>query len=365
MPHYGSCSVFCFLCSLGTSLLCGKLLRLLLTVPAFVAPCASYTKDIDRLDIERWEPQTKEEHLVGADLWHKAQTHKQREATFRKYGVRYSVLNLLRYRDPVRHTVLGVMRNVCEGLLQNHFRRQWGINAIMKQKGSNAGANTELPPPLGSDEDDDISLDDDDLDMTAEVAALEEEREEAALANAGPPVDLAAERSRYQHTVDANYDVSCIFQRAEFSRLRESMDEVQVPSWVERLPSDLGYASTGRLKADAWFNLYTIFLLLTLGTLWLQDSSNERNTALFDNFANLVTAANIAGAYSVTVIEADQYLRAYKAFRQGLKALFPHSKAVPNHHFAMHIAELLQYWGPLMYVSEWPGERVIGTLESH
>jgi hypothetical protein len=48
------------------------------------------------------------------------------------HGVRWSSLHRLDYRDPVNHTVLGMMHNWIEGILQHHARIKWGIGDAVK-----------------------------------------------------------------------------------------------------------------------------------------------------------------------------------------------------------------------------------------
>ena len=66
-----------------------------------------------------------------------APTLEMRKTLLKATGVRFSVVQQLSYHDPVHHTVLGIMHNWLEGILQHHARVKWGIGAI-------AGKKTEL-----------------------------------------------------------------------------------------------------------------------------------------------------------------------------------------------------------------------------
>lgn len=70
---------------------------------------------------------------VGRD-YRDAPTLEMRKMLLKATGVRFSVVQQLSYRDPVRHTVLGIMHNFLEGILQHHARDKWGIGAIAGKK---------------------------------------------------------------------------------------------------------------------------------------------------------------------------------------------------------------------------------------
>ncbi|KAI7950888.1 hypothetical protein MJO29_009562 [Puccinia striiformis f. sp. tritici] len=77
-------------------------------------------------------PRTKESHLEQAKNWKEADTLGIKNTLRKKSGVRWSELNLLPYRDPVNHVALGVMHNWIEGVLQHHWRIQWGFEKVQE-----------------------------------------------------------------------------------------------------------------------------------------------------------------------------------------------------------------------------------------
>jgi hypothetical protein len=76
-----------------------------------------------------------------------------------------------------------------------------------------------------------------------------------------------------------------------------------------------------------------------------------------------VICTNIVCRFITTNDLADLYLVHYIRYRSVLAKLFPHGGLRPNHHYAMHIALLLKFWGPLMASSEFPYERHNGTFQ--
>ncbi len=82
-----------------------------------------------------------------------------------------------------------------------------------------------------------------------------------------------------------------------------------------------------------------------------------------NNFYDLITCTNIVCAYAVTPGSADTYLDHYIKYRESCQILFPNIGSRPNHHYAMHNPELMKFWGPMMPLSEFGGERLNGHLQ--
>lgn len=153
-----------------------------------------------------------------------------------------------------------------------------------------------------------------------------------------------------------------VFNEEALSKIYECITNAVVPTWITRLPQNLGEKSHGKLKADQWYTLFTIFLPMVLPELWLA-SGKHHDSALLDNFHDLVMCTNIIGSYTTSNAAADNYLHHYIRYRQTSKILFPIVATRPNHHFAMHNAELMKFWGPLPMLSEFPFEQHNGTLQ--
>jgi hypothetical protein len=153
--------------------------------------------------------------------------------------------------------------------------------------------------------------------------------------------------------------VTSIFTSAELSRIHSCLSDTVIPSWLERPPTNLGNKSHGGLKADQWLKLFIVFLPLILPEMWL----DKKHRSLLDNFYDLVACTNLVCAHSVSPASADLYLKLYIQYRKSSKSLFPTIRSRPNHHYAMHNGELMKFWGPLIKVSEFSGERHNGSLQ--
>jgi hypothetical protein len=88
---------------------------------------------------------------LAAEEWRQAQTKVQHKEIYDEHGVRYSSLHKLHYRDQVQHTVLGMMHNWIEGILQHHTHVKWGIGIISAKNDSVPEDNTTPPAtPTGN-----------------------------------------------------------------------------------------------------------------------------------------------------------------------------------------------------------------------
>lgn len=143
--------------------------------------------------------------------------------------------------------------------------------------------------------------------------------------------------------------------------------KIITPSWVTSVPSNLGAASHGKLKADQWRALGTVHLPLSLIRLWSDaDPSNPRSVRcrqILDVTISLMSAVAIATSSVVSKDTPDAYLKHMLAYLNGIKTLFPEYKLHPNHHMALHLREFLRLFGPVHSWWTFPFERLIGALQ--
>jgi hypothetical protein len=305
---------------------------------------------------------------------------------FSIHGVRWSSLNRLLYRDPVCHTVLGLMHNWIEGILQHHARKNWGIGVPSSNKSETQEKDTTIPSPSQTDNFDmDVDFDmlyDELNDLQAESLQCKDtpshlkrfhSQESDQVSHDGssgsPDEDFwpDSESDSDDENIDENIDdekekVKCIFDATTMSKIHACISNVVIPSWIARPPVNLGEKSHGKLKADNWLTLFTIFLPLVLPEIWLA-STSKHHEALLDNFYDLVTCTNLVCSHIVSSASADKYLNQYIKYRLSSRHLFPNINTRPNHHYAMHNADLMKFWGPLIKISEFAYERHNGTLQ--
>ena len=139
------------------------------------------------------------------------------------------------------------------------------------------------------------------------------------------------------------------------------------PSWLASVPSNLGSASHGKLKADQWRVLASVYLPISLIRLWWSaepgNARSERCRKILDITVSLLSAVSIATSRVTSPQHADLYLQHMQAYLTGLKALFPDFKFVPNQHMALHLQDYLLLYGPVHSWWAFPFECMIGTLQ--
>ncbi|MBW0513889.1 hypothetical protein O181_053604 [Austropuccinia psidii MF-1] len=137
----------------------------------------------------------------------------------------------------------------------------------------------------------------------------------------------------------------------------------------------MGSSSHGSLKDAEWDPLYKFYILfLTLSQQMSLDEQNSPNTQikmhkseeleneLTKNTFHFISAIKIATSWTVSMYDVTAFSEHWKRFHLSNKHLFPKQKSKPNHHFADHIPELFQCWGPEQASAPWGYERLIGVV---
>lgn len=149
--------------------------------------------------------------------------------------------------------------------------------------------------------------------------------------------------------------------------IRKDIRNILTPSWCSSVPSSLGNASHGKLKADQWRTLGTLHLPLSLIRLWgTIDPSNDRSIRCYKILKvtmSLLSAVIIATSRITSKDHASAYLLHMREYIEGVKALFPDYEFRPNHHMSFHISEFLILFGPVQSWWTFPFERLIGALQ--
>ncbi|KAJ7145490.1 hypothetical protein C8R46DRAFT_1045505 [Mycena filopes] len=287
----------------------------------FCSYCKLKRKHIDRVDCENFEPRVGWEVLGAATAWLNAKTQKERKAIFAEHGTRWSAFHRLSYRDAVRHTVLGVMHGWIEGNLQHHARLKWGIGSDFPSGGGSAFDDAS------SDSDTEMM----DVDQDALAAELEDLHRDSFVHDSAPASlsrrtsfhfipesqdDVVGEQEDDEEE-DEEEDEDAIYERERPSQkvfdsetmaiIHAGLAGVVIPAWIDRPPVNLGEKAHGKLKADNWFVLFSIFFPLIIPALWYGPSSSERERKLLNNFHDLIGATNILCSYATSPAEADEY----------------------------------------------------------
>ncbi|KAH7066016.1 hypothetical protein BKA62DRAFT_679474 [Auriculariales sp. MPI-PUGE-AT-0066] len=233
-------------------------------------------------------------HSSAAAAYGAAKTIEAHRLLLRDSGVRNLPLHRLSYRDHVRHTVLGVMHNIMEGVLQHHVRVKLGMTVDSPFTRS---LDEDRPVPTVLANTSRVERHEVPIDVVEEAEA---EREVTHL------------RLELQNVAGGSHELGRCFRCTNQSALSlpsssgsedseylpdsdAQMDTIQMlvhPTWFEPPPHNLGEKTHGKLKAIVWFNLMAKVFPLILVERWTSNAT-ARNTSLLANFHHLISATNI------------------------------------------------------------------------
>jgi len=352
--------------------------------------------------------------------WRASETVTGREQIEAQFGVKWSALYELDYWRPQKHVVLGYMHNWNEGILKDHLRTLWGIgrdgghtesanqrladeqfdDADMEESGSELGdlakeqeewdkiqakirqSNPPRSQTPSTDGDGDIELN---LPKTPPRSSMILDPQTPTPRNPQPGVQSTPRQPQHGRKLRRRIrrvDYSDPYQDSDsddenhvevppgvftmtsdqLRRIREAIRDVLIPTWVNRPPTNLGDAAHGKLKAEEFYTLFALVFPLIIPELWHGGSPTDRK--MLENFHHLVICTNIVCSYQTSSADAALFADRYTEYRRGLHILFPQWPSVPNTHWAMHNPSFLNYWGPLAPLSEFPGERLVGDLQT-
>lgn len=272
----------------------------------FCSWCKAQKSELQNLEVG---PIREKRHtLAQAQRWNETNSVAAKERLVKKTGVRWSQLNRLPYWNPVMNISLGVMHNWFEGVLQHHFRYRWGFDG--KNNSSDESSNVK-----------------DSLEVV---------------------------------------DHKCWSDSSKKSFLH-LISEICVPTGVTRMPKGLGTAKNGKLKASEWHSLFAIHVPLASIDLFFDGNNPDecKYPVCFDNLCALVRCTHLAGAKKVHTKDSTDFDNEYQKYLKTSEVLYPNLKALPNHHYALHLGTQLSWWGPLTQVAEFAGERLIGVVQKY
>ncbi|MBW0522035.1 hypothetical protein O181_061750 [Austropuccinia psidii MF-1] len=90
--------------------------------------------------------------------------------------------------------------------------------------------------------------------------------------------------------------------------------------------------------------------------------SKELENELTKTTFHLLSAIEIATSWTDSMDDVTAFAEHWKKIRLSNQQLFPKNKSKPNHHFADHIPELFQFWGPAQASATWGYECLIGVF---
>ncbi|POW10331.1 hypothetical protein PSTT_06172 [Puccinia striiformis] len=178
----------------------------------------------------------------------------------------------------------------------------------------------------------------------------------------------ATEEEDDHSDIELNQGPGGLFTEMDMNLFRSTMTEIVLPTTIGCIPSQLGKAKCGKLKASQWYVLFVYVIPLIITDIFVSDIDKidpKSNLALImENIACLVQCTHIVNSRSVKIVHTQRFEDSYRRYNQTSKKIFENLTINPNHHYALHIPEQIKLWGPLGEVAEWTGERLIGKMHS-
>ena len=378
----------------------------------FCSFCQLPRSQIKEYRRSKWPRRTRAKHQCYAEEWKNAKTEAEREAAFKKHGIRWSELLRLPYWDPTRFALVDAMHNLFLGDLRHHCREFWGIDikdksdtakvhphtpeeqatwlqnvaTFIKQESSKkldrarkgylaavAELNGAVSPAAGFTKRDYIDallawvrngLSSHLSGVTSEYVSPSQwkDNRDKGIDIRLPPV--FEESTRDFHLQRDRYDVSKfrILDQDTLFTIRTDILNTIIPSWMQRVPKNFGSPSHGKLKADQWRTGCLVNLVITLVRLWGVSTATPRQRMLLENFLNLVRATDLATRRTMDQSRVEKFDRYMTLYVSGLVETFKHP-LVPNHHLSLHLRECLELFGPVHAWWAFPFERYNGILQ--
>jgi len=114
----------------------------------FCTFCLTTIHDIEDLNKAGWPLRDLSKHLHYAKLWKDSASEADRQALFRKHGIRWSALLDLPYWNPILFSVVDTMHSTYLGMIHSHCRRIWGTDiSVEGGDGSVLQSKKSIPRP--------------------------------------------------------------------------------------------------------------------------------------------------------------------------------------------------------------------------
>ncbi|KAI6024144.1 hypothetical protein PISMIDRAFT_25540 [Pisolithus microcarpus 441] len=156
---------------------------------------------------------------------------------------------------------------------------------------------------------------------------------------------------------------SRVLGRTTLASIWGDIDHLHIPSWLAPVPRKAGSSRHGKLSADQYQTLFTVNLPFTLGRLWGTKEPDSMEYRMFANFMDLVSAVKLAMRRTMTADRVSKYRFYMKRYLLTLLDLYPGLCLSPTHHICLHLADLLEDFGPAHAWRCFPFERYNGMLQ--
>ena len=153
------------------------------------------------------------------------------------------------------------------------------------------------------------------------------------------------------------------------ARIREVIRDTDTPSWLSGVPHNFGDAIAGNLKANEWRTMATVYLPISLVSLWGEGTTHRSPFVeaslrqVLDHTMALVSAVSLACARTMTNYRMLAYQNCITQWVGDLPQIHPNSKKRTNFHMAIHVYDFLRLFGPVRSWWSFPFEHLVGQLQ--
>jgi hypothetical protein len=152
---------------------------------------------------------------------------------------------------------------------------------------------------------------------------------------------------------------SSLITRSDLEEIQADISKVVVPSWFTKITPEFGEIFNGKLKADEWRSLFTVYLPLTLTRLW---ASSRRHRLHLKSLLILSIIVNIACSTTLSSALRRCFDDAIQLYLQIIR-MENGCSLVTNHHLSLHLSNIMERFGPCRSYWAFPYERLIGKLQ--
>jgi hypothetical protein len=112
-------------------------------------------------------------------------------------------------------------------------------------------------------------------------------------------------------------------------------------------PTTFGLKRHGSLTAAQWYNTCCFNLLITLTRLWGNHIFPDVESQWLQNYWHLCSLIRIAHLRSLEQSDIERFRFHCRQYVVSFARLFPTAMIRPSHHYLLHMADQMEWFGPL------------------
>lgn len=357
----------------------------------FCSQCYITLDDIDEIDMSVYKDRHPVSYKAQSQTWLDATSAFDCNELVRDNGVRYTPFSDLPYWNPIKFPTIDIMHCLVLGLLESLSTAYLQIPSAGKKlkitldKQIKKGVYNDLDgmvlpgdnsdPPVADKASDqapstlnegltDVEM----FDGEKTPSSNRSHYPRSAKTKSSKSSSIHSQTSR--DTVSSSGSQSTVQPQGpavtthELQLIHQSIRETIIPSWMTRVPRQIGMASAGSPKAAEWLALYTVFMVLSLIPYHHNTEENSSSWKIHRSICLATEIINLALSRVMSPDNIHQLDELLVKYRTHLQLAWPDIKSKPNIHYAQHLSKQIRLFGPASYTSAWCGERMIGTLVS-